>query len=114
MTRERLENRRAQGVDVRTDVGGAAVLDLFGGHKIDRSDRVSVARQLPVLVGPLDESPEAEVQNLDARDRRDTAAGDHQVRGFDVSMNEAGLVYVLQPERRLADTLASPPDRELR
>ena len=80
-----------------------AVQRLLRRHEVQRpQDRVPIRRlgQVADLVG---EAGEPQVQDLD-----DPRAVDQQVRRLDVPVDQAGLVGVPEPPRRLLDVMGRP------
>ena len=87
----------AEAVDIGPGVGKAGVKGLFRRHEIDRShqgarhgDRVTIRR---LLAG---QSGEAQVENL-----HDPSGIDHQVRGFDITVDDSSVVSDREPPRGL-------------
>ncbi len=113
--REQKEERAAEAVDVRADVGRRGVLPLLGRHVVDRAHGYARLRQPSLLrrvVAPFGmELGQPQVQQLHL-----TAATEHQVGRLDVAMHQLMFVGMLQAQGRLADDLArrTSPQRPAR
>ena len=113
-----------EAVDVGPDVGSVEIEGLFGGHEVERAhDDGGVIGQVAVGVaaGAAMQSGQAEVENLDdaKRSRLYPAVGTdqlvaarEQIRRFDVAVDQALFVDVLQTERRLANVVTGPLRRQ--
>lgn len=101
---EHLVPGAAEGIDVAFGIGGFAVLGLFGGHVIDGADGHSGACD-PAFEGVLDGACESEVGEFD-----DAFAGDEDVGGLDVAMDDPVAVGVQERGGDLFDDFEGASD----
>src|SRR4051812_45554278 len=100
-----MKKSAAEAVNVGADINGGSVAELFGSAVADGAENRSGARDL--RGGFFHGKREPHVDNFDS-----AAAGEHQVRRFDIAMNEAVFVRVLQAQSGLAHRFAGEVNRQ--
>jgi hypothetical protein len=91
---QEMVQRTTQAVNVRTDICGMSGLALLWGDVVSRAKNLP-RRSQPLHGGRLVQRPcQAQIEHFD-----DAVAGQHQVGWFDVPVDQAVLMRVLQTDR---------------